>query len=709
MKSPSRFRRCPLVPRIFSVTSAFLLTANVLLCGAPISPEASRVQTSLPASQAPGAVGEPINLRQAAPMAPTVASADPVVRLKLLPPGPDNPRNSEAAFLRLKDGRIFMVYSHFTGKQGADESPCHLAGRYSSDGGKTWTKEDVAVVAGDEAKMRNVMSPSLLRLQDGRIALFYLRLNGPLDDRPIMRVSTDEAQTWGEPRVCIGDDEVGLYILNNDRVIQLKSGRLVLPLARHDDLTKPNKFNDYPLTLCFLSDDGGQTWRRSQTVLDGKPASGNRVALQEPGVVELKDGRLMMFCRTHTGYIYRSFSADGGDTWSPAVRYPGLFAPVSAAAIKRIPKTGDLLLAWNDHTGVTTSASSPYKGKRTPSNVAISRDEGETWENVKTLEADPNGWYCYWAMEFVGNDVLLAHCAGWQPGPGDAPGHETKLALTQLTRFPLSFLYNGTPVSAAPDFSKQKRLQLFLLTGQSNSLGTTEDPDEKDITPGMDPSDASIPFFWSNRSTRAGDGPAMLYGNSGGKIVTLRAQQGEGPDPMFWGPEMGFGRSLAAAGRTDFMIVKASRGGGGTGYWLKGNGDDHMYRHVVDTALEAVKQLPTGTEFDFVGLLYLQGESDHGAEAAVAGERLLTLAENLRKDLPNATALKVLVSGIVPSGKNQDIVRAQQSALPALDPRVRYLDNMEWKPRRYDGAHYVKSAKLELGRRLAKMWLGWPE
>jgi hypothetical protein len=32
---------------------------------------------------------------------------------------------------------------------------------------------------------------------------------------------------------------------------------------------------------------------------------------------------------------------------------------------------------------------------------------------------------------------------------------------------------------------------------------------------------------------------------------------------------------------------------------------------------------------------------------------------------------------------------------------------MAWKPRRYDGAHYVKPAKLELGQRLGKMWLEW--
>ena len=625
---------------------------------------------------------------------------DSVSRLKLLPPGPDNPRNSDPAFVRLKDGRILMVYSHFTGKDGFDESPCYLAGRYSSDEGKTWTKDDVLIVASDESETGNVMSPSLLRLQDGRIALFYLRLNGPLDDRPVMRISTDEAKTWSEARVCISDDEVGMYILNNDRVVQLKSGRLILPLARHDDVTKPSKFNHYPLTQCYLSDDKGETWRRSKTVLDGIPKSGNRVALQEPGVVELKDGRLMMFCRTHTGYVYRSFSSDGGDTWSPAVRYPGLLSPISVPAIERIPKTGDLIMAFNDHTGIATDADSPYHGKRTPYNVAISRDEGETWENIKTLEDDPDGWYCYTGIEVVGNDVLLGHCAGNRPKDGG-------LAVTQLTRFPLSFLYDGTPVADPPEFRKGKRVQVFVLTGQSNSLGTSEDPGEKDITPGTDPLDAKIPFFWSNRSTRAGEGPAMLYGNSGGKIVTLRAQQGGGHDPIFWGPEIGFGRTLATAGMQDFMIVKASRGGGGNGYWLKGSVDDHMYHHVVNTVREAVQQLPAGTEFDIVGMLYLQGESDSAAEAAVAGERLCTLAENLRQDLPHATKMKVLIGGIVISGKNRDLVRAQQSALPTVDDSFRYLDNLPWKPRRYDGAHYVKSAKLELGRKLGKEWLEW--
>jgi hypothetical protein len=258
-----------------------------------------------------------------------------------------------------------------------------------------------------------------------------------------------------------------------------------------------------------------------------------------------------------------------------------------------------------------------------------------------------------------------------------------------------------------PAWAKAPHVTVFVLTGQSNSLGTTGDPKETDITPGKDPLDEKIPFFWSNRSPLVGDAPAMLYGDSGGKIVTLRAQQGEGVDPLFWGPEIGFGRSLAAAGKKDFLIVKASRGGGGNGFWLKGNSDDHMYRHVVDTVQQAVKALPPGTDFEISALLYMQGESDSAAEAAVAGERLRILAANLKKDLPHAGKMKVLIAGIAANGKDRDGVRAQQSALPAADPTFLYVDTLGWKPTTIDGVHFNKPAKLELGRRMAKAWLDW--
>ena len=75
-----------------------------------------------------------------------------------LEPGPDNPRNSEGDFIHLKDGRILFIYSHFTGGSG-DNASAHLSGRFSNDGGRTWSKKDVLILP-NEGGM-NIMSVSL--------------------------------------------------------------------------------------------------------------------------------------------------------------------------------------------------------------------------------------------------------------------------------------------------------------------------------------------------------------------------------------------------------------------------------------------------------------------------------------------------------------------------------------------------------------------
>ena len=79
---------------------------------------------------------------------------------------------------------------------------------------------------------QNVMSVSLLRLNDGSIALFYLRKDGDDECRPYMRISNDEAVTWGPPVLCI-PEPAGYYVVNNSRVVQMRSGRLLIPAALH--------------------------------------------------------------------------------------------------------------------------------------------------------------------------------------------------------------------------------------------------------------------------------------------------------------------------------------------------------------------------------------------------------------------------------------------------------------------------------------------
>ena len=341
----------------------------------------------------------------AAALGPLNAEAEdsPILNTLQLPPSKDNPRNSEGDFIRLKDGRVLLVYTHFT-SGAADHATAFLAGRISEDAGKTWTEQDTIVVANEG--QQNVMSVSLLRLQDDRIALFYARKNSSEDCRPCVRFSDDEAKTWSEPVVCIPDAEVGYYVVNNDRVIQLRSGRLVVPVAQHHGIGWP-KWTGQGTALCYLSDDGGKTWRRSHSELDGRVSESKRVTVQEPGVIELEDGRIMMFCRTNAGCQYLSYSDDGGDHWSPLTPST-IFSPVSPASIERIPSTDDLLMVWNNHEEIDPS----LKGKRTPLTVAISQDDGKTWTRVRNLETNPHGWYCYTAVDFIDDQLLLGYCAG---------------------------------------------------------------------------------------------------------------------------------------------------------------------------------------------------------------------------------------------------------------------------------------------------------
>ena len=83
------------------------------------------------------------------------------------------------------------------------------------------------------------------------------------------------------------------------------------------------------------------------------------------------------------------------------------------------------------HSAKGTPCSSATRS--TPFCAAVSKDEGATWGLSKTLADDPDGWYCYTAIEFVGDRVLLAHCAG--------DSKVGRLNRTSLTSFDVAWLY----------------------------------------------------------------------------------------------------------------------------------------------------------------------------------------------------------------------------------------------------------------------------
>lgn len=308
----------------------------------------------------------------------------------LLPAGNDNPRNSEGDFITLKDGRILFVYSHYTGESADDHAHAFLAGRYSSDGGETWTPEDVVIV--EQEGIMNVMSVSLLRLQNGEIVLFYLKKNSDSDCIPMLRTSTDEAYSWSDPVRCITDRD-GYFVLNNSRVVQLKDGRLLMPVSLHKS-PGDSTFARIGRIWNYYSDDNGRSWKAGNEV-----ANPESIVTQEPGLVELSNGDILMYLRTMSGVQYFSYSKDKGETWSPAE--PGnIKSPCSPASITRIPSKGDLLLVWNDNGA---------DQQRTPFNIAYSEDEGKNWVNRQIIENKPDGSYCYPAIHYAGKEILISY------------------------------------------------------------------------------------------------------------------------------------------------------------------------------------------------------------------------------------------------------------------------------------------------------------
>ncbi|MDH4318079.1 MAG: glycoside hydrolase [Desulfobulbaceae bacterium] len=353
----------------------------------------------------------------------------------------DNPRNSEGAFINLADGRIMFAYSRYRGNNWHDHGAADIAARFSSDGGETWSKHPRILIP-NEGRC-NVMSVSLLNLTDGRIALFYLRKNSHLDCRLWMRVSEDNAGSWSEPTLCI--PAPGYFVVNNDRVIALRDGRLLVPAAYHRPRLPAGEPLEQALdgrgvVLIYYSDDGGQNWQeaRDWAVLPIPSQSG----LQEPGVVELRNGEIYGWARTDCGVQWEMRSADRGETWSPPIASP-FRSPCSPMSMKRIPHTGELLAVWNeppgpgDGTPDTTGTEREEENRtwgRTPLVVALSNDEGRSWHTKKIVENDPERGFCYTAIHFSDDCLLLAYCCGGK--------HSVVLQDSRITKISLAWLYD---------------------------------------------------------------------------------------------------------------------------------------------------------------------------------------------------------------------------------------------------------------------------
>ena len=346
------------------------------------------------------------------PKTPDVPAAAESRVLLVLKPDERTPRHSEGDLLRLADGGLLFVWTRFSAGTGGDHDPADLVAAVSDDDGLTWSEPRVVVAS---VGGMNVMSVTLRRLPDDRIALFHLVKHSLVNCRPVVRFSSDEGVTWSEPTEIVPSDDVGYDVLNNDRVFIDSNGRLVVPVARHAGVGMTPEFSPAGRLRCHVSADGGASWSAGAWAPE---VSG--VALQEPGVFAASDGGLRMHARTDDGRHYITSSDDGGMTFSPPRPWT-LRSPLSPATVERL-EDGDLLALWNEPPADVMASISP----RTPLVAARSSDDGVTWGERAILFDHPNGWYCYVAHLASEKGMYLATCAGDR---SDGNGLETTVVI----------------------------------------------------------------------------------------------------------------------------------------------------------------------------------------------------------------------------------------------------------------------------------------
>lgn len=339
----------------------------------------------------------------------------------MLYPQSGNPRNSEGSFLHLDDGRIAFAYSRYVGDSDLDHAKCEIACIYSYDNGETFDTEHVqTLVRATEYGQENVMSVTLRRMQNGDIGLFFLLKimdTGIRNECYLRRYKGDFDHFLQEIKVA-PRQYTGYYVINNDRFVQLSSGRWIVMAAVHQSkqATDEEGFSIrnlewYSTSCAFISDDDGYTWRQTNQMLSiNAPSSIS--GLQEPGCVELPGGVVYGYFRTDLGRQYESVSLDGGLRWYTP--QPSQFSsPCSPMLIKRSNIDGKYYAVWNpipEHMGRHVPVGY-WHGGRNPLVIADS-DDGVHFSKPVVLEEDETRGFCYPAMYFVEDGILLAYCSG---------------------------------------------------------------------------------------------------------------------------------------------------------------------------------------------------------------------------------------------------------------------------------------------------------
>ncbi|MCA9194185.1 MAG: exo-alpha-sialidase [Planctomycetales bacterium] len=299
-----------------------------------------------------------------------------------------------------------LAYSEarLNGRSDWGEIEIHL--RRSEDGGLTWgpslkIAHQSERIEGNPRKPnggeheQTVNNPvAIVDQQTGSIEFLYC-VNYA---RCFSMRSADDGQTWSTPKEIteIFEPFRNVYpwkviATGPGHGIQLKNGRLVVPIW----LAYGNIGDHAPsASATIYSDDHGRTWQAGDIAV---PNQGEFRNPNESMITELSDGRIMLISRNVSGPNRKliTVSPTGKDQWSKPEFHDQLWEPVCMASILAHPTIPNLVLFSNPHTRPVNAEGQEVpggRGKRENLSIQLSRNNGMTWEQMRTIELGPSAY-----------------------------------------------------------------------------------------------------------------------------------------------------------------------------------------------------------------------------------------------------------------------------------------------------------------------------
>ena len=340
-------------------------------------------------------------------------------------PSDGNPRNSEGAFLRAKNGDILFAYSRYNGFSDHDNASCDIALLRSSDEGEHWSFDKIIASSKDLGAV-NLMSVSSLVQNDSSLAFYFLIKENDKTSTVGRCISRDGISFESlDAERCDFRAKKGYYVINNDRISRLSDGRIIFPAAYYST----NECKEAAVATLLVSNDDGKTIEDGGFYLESAYTINRFTGLQEPGAVETDNGIYMWF-RTNYGCQYESRCS--GLSFDFSTPLPSIFtSPNSPMQIKKID--GVYYSVYNPIPNYNGRTYYPGTAGRTPIVIRKSTDginygpiniieggdvlRGSDGHNVFSFEiaADKvhSRGYCYPAIFKTDDDYLLiAYCRG---------------------------------------------------------------------------------------------------------------------------------------------------------------------------------------------------------------------------------------------------------------------------------------------------------